>query len=177
MSAPAPTAPGEILEGWIARYGDELLRYLGRFVGPDDAEDLLQQVWITAHRRPPDAGEDSNPRAWLYRVATRAALDHLSRRTRRGRLLDAGRHHLRPEAAPAEDPAVASERRLRVREAVARLPRKQRDAVWLRWVDGLSYESVAERLDCSPESARANVYHGLKRLRAELAELLSEEES
>lgn len=176
MSASAAAAREEPLAAWVGRYGGELRAHLRRFVGTDDAEDLLQEVWITAHRRPPDAGEGSNVRAWLYRVATRAALDHLSRRDRRRSLLDAGVDRPGGEPHPSPDPAVAEETRRRVREAVARLPRKQREAVWLRWIEGLSYEAVAERLACSPEGARANVYQGLKRLRGDLAELLNEED-
>ncbi|MBW3533771.1 MAG: RNA polymerase sigma factor [Gemmatimonadetes bacterium] len=176
MSASAAAAREEPLAAWMGRYGGELRAHLRRFVGPDDAEDLLQEVWLTAHRRPPDAGEGSNVRAWLYRVATRAALDHVSRRDRRRRLLDSGADRLVDEPPTSADPAAAEETRRRVREAIARLPRKQREAVWLRWIDGLSYEEVAERLACSPESARANVYQALKRLRSDLAELLNEED-
>ena len=175
-TAAAP-ARERALEGWIASHHAELLRHLGRMVGPDDAQDLLQEVWLTAHRRPPGTGPDSNVRAWLYRVATRAALDHLSRRRRRGRLLAEGAHRLEPELPSAPDAAPADEVRRRVRAAIARLPRKQREAVWLRWVDGLDYAAVAERLGTSPDGARANVYQGLKRLRRDLAELLSEEDA
>ena len=178
MTATAAAAVGErALEDWIARHHAELLRHLGRMVGPDDAQDLLQEVWLVAHRRPPEGGPGSNVRAWLYRVATRAALDHLSRRRRRGRLLEEGAHRLEPEPPPAPDATAADEVRRRVRAAIARLPRKQREAVWLRWVDGLDYAAVAERLDTSPDGARANVYQGLKRLRRDLAELLTEEDA
>lgn len=52
---------------------------------------------------------------------------------------------------------------------------QQRDAVWLRWMEGAGYARVAEALDCSRESARANVYQGLKKLREELFDLWEEE--
>lgn len=165
------------LSAWVAAYGPELRAHLRRFVAPDDAEDLLQQVWMRAHARPPDGGPASNPRAWLYRVATNAALDRLSRDRRRKTLLEAKADQALPEppSAPDAGAEVTDGVRARVRAAVARLPRKQREAVWLRWADGLEYEVIAERLGCSRESARANVYQGMKRLREQLAELLSEE--
>ena len=50
-------------------------------------------------------------------------------------------------------------------EAIASLPSKQRTAVVLRHVQGLDYSTVAEILNCSPDSARANVYQALRRLR------------
>lgn len=163
------------LPEWIERYGAELRRHLtGMLGGVDDAEDVLQAVWITAHRRPPETGPGSNVRAWLYRVATNAALDRMARDRRRRAALAGRSVELVPDEPPAPDAAVMTldERtRARIREHCARLPRKQRDAVWLRWVEGLDYAIIAERLQCSEESARANVYNGLKRLRKELFDL------
>jgi DNA-directed RNA polymerase specialized sigma24 family protein len=65
--------------------------------------------------------------------------------------------------------------RARVRTHVARLPRKQREAVWLRWVEGQAYPVIAAKLGSSEESARANVYQGMKRLRTELFDLWEKE--
>jgi RNA polymerase sigma-70 factor (ECF subfamily) len=48
-----------------------------------DADDLLQEVWVRAMRKPPDPGPGSNVRAWLYRVATNVALDRLATDSRR----------------------------------------------------------------------------------------------
>jgi DNA-directed RNA polymerase specialized sigma24 family protein len=70
LRAPLPSR----LEEWIARHGAELCRHVGRMLGDaDEAEDVLQQVWLAAAERPPQDGPASNPRAWLYRVATNAA--------------------------------------------------------------------------------------------------------
>lgn len=173
-SRPQGTALDPLSE-WVERYGAELQRHLTGMLGTaDDAEDVLQAVWITAHRRPPDTGPGSNVRAWLYRVATNAALDRMARDRRRRAALAGRRLELVPDEPPAPDAAAMTldERtRARIREHIARLPRKQREAVWLRWVEGLDYTAIGERLDCSEESARANVYNGLKRLRKELFDL------
>ncbi|MFQ5890588.1 MAG: RNA polymerase sigma factor [Gemmatimonadota bacterium] len=166
------------LEGWIERHGSELRRHLTRMLGAEaDAEDVLQELWITAYRRPPDTGPGSNVRAWLYRVATNAALDRLAKDHRRCALLDGKGFRLAPDRrAPDEGLGVLSEQaRRRVREHVASLPRKQREAVWLRWVEGRDYETIAREIDSSVESARANVFQGMKRLRAELFELWQRE--
>lgn len=69
------------------------------------------------------------------------------------------------------DPSI----RRRVREAVKALPRKQRDAVWLRWIEGEAYAVVAGHLECTEAAARANVYQGMKRLRERLGDLRQEE--
>lgn len=163
------------VDEWAARYGDELERHLTRMLrSADEARDIVQELWVTAMRMPPDWGEGSNIRAWLYQVATRRALDVLSARRRHAGLLEARSGELEPSRPPRPDAAfrrLSAEGAERVRARVAALPCKQRDAVWLRWIDGVDYETIARRLDCSQDAARANVYQGLKRLRRELAGL------
>lgn len=161
----------------VKRHGVELHRHLSGMVG-DEAEDVLQEVWLAAYTRPPDLGEGSNLRAWLYRVATNAALSRLARDRRRRAALNGGRTRLVPDADEAPGGGLemlGPEARSRVRERFARLPRKQREAVWLRWVVGTGYQEIARALECSEESARANVYNGMKRLRGELFDLWNKE--
>jgi len=146
-----------------------------RIVGESDvAADLLQHVWLKALQHLGEGHEQVNVRAWLYRVGTNAAFDWLAYRKRwRGRLeawgADPERRICDPPPAPLSDRT-----RAQVREALAELPSKQREAVWFRWVEGLGYSGIAEKLRCSPASARANVYQGLKRLRRSLADLVEE---
>lgn len=168
------------IDDWAARYGDEIERHVTRMLGSiDEARDIVQELWVTALRVPPDWGDGSNIRAWLYRVATRRALDVLSARRRHDGLLEARSRELEPDRLPRPDAifhGLSEEGADLVRTRVAELPSKQRDAVWLRWIEGVDYETIAERLDCSQDAARANVYQGLKRLRRELAGLWKEEE-
>lgn len=169
---------GATVAGWVSEYGDELERHLvGMLRRPEEARDVLQEVWVTALRSPPDDGPGSNVRAWLYRVATNGALDRLATDRRRRGLLEKRAPELEPDGEERPDEllrGLGPDARGRVREHVSRLPRKQRDAVWLRWIDGLEYEAIAERLECSPEAARANVYQGLKKLRSSLFDLWRE---
>jgi hypothetical protein len=91
------------LAGWVEAHEEELERHLLRMsLRAEDARDVLQEVWVTALRSPPDDGPDSNTRAWLYRVATRRALDVLARDRRHRELLAerSGRVTPEPEASP-----------------------------------------------------------------------------
>jgi len=172
-----PTAAAATrVETWIEAYEPEIRRHLLRMTGDgDDTADLLQHVWLAAVRNPLPGGPDTNTRAWLYRVATHAALDLMSgRRRRRSALVRRGPAEDEPEPADAGLSGLDDRGRRRVREAVARLPEKQREAVWLRWAEELEYPEIARRLDSSRQSARANVYQGMKKLRSELADLWSE---
>lgn len=175
VAAARDGGPTEIpLATWMEEHGEELRRHLRRMLErPDDAEDVLQEVWLTAHRSPPDDGLGSNVRAWLYRVATHAALDRMARERRRACLLAGRREELAPEPVPppGTDEGLGDAAREEVRRRVADLPRKQREAVWMRWLEGEDYGEIARRLECSEAAARANVYQGLKRLRTELRDL------
>lgn len=169
---------GTPLAGWMEAHGDELRRHLERMLdGAEDAEDVLQEVWLTAYRNPPDRGPGSNVRAWLYRVATHAALDRLARERRRAGLLTRWRGALASEPVPSPDAGegMGEAAREEVRRRVAALPRRQREAVWLRWIEGRDYGEVARSLECTEEAARANVYQGVKRLRVELRDLWEKE--
>jgi len=141
---------------------------------PDDADDLLQVVWLKAVEGPLQGGADRNVRAWLFRVATHAALDRLGAEKRRAHLL-AGHEGHEGTNATAPSPGLDAAARRRIRDACARLPRKQRDAVWHRWIEQEDYQSVARKLGTNVQTVRANVYHGLKRLRHELKDVWSEE--
>jgi len=173
------TGPRVPVDLWSADYGPELERHVARLLGnQDEARDVVQELWIAAIRAEPDSGEGSNIRAWLYQVATRRALDLISARKRHAGLLDARSAELAPDRLPAPDSglgALSKEAVDRIRRSVGALPCKQRDAVWLRWIEGKDYDTIAKRLGSTPETARANVYQGMKKLRRELADVWNAE--
>ena len=167
------------MNDWSERYGGELQRHVAAMLGDaEEARDVVQELWVTALRARPEAGDAVNIRAWLYRVATRRALDRISMRRRRSELLAARSGEVEPGALPVADAALdrlSEVAAARVRKGVAELPRRQRDAVWLRWIEELDYATIARRMGSSPEAARANVYQGMKKLRRDLAEVWREE--
>ena len=167
----APTRP-EFTE-LVARFGRELYVFLWRMLSNEqDAEDCLQEAFLRAYRAYPRLQGEVNFRAWLYRIAGNTARTQLKRRLRRdGREIElpdeegAAPHR----SGPADDGLEQRERLAAVRMAVRELPFKQQQSLILRKYQGLSYAEIGAALDCSPESARANVYQALRRLRSELA--------
>jgi RNA polymerase sigma factor (sigma-70 family) len=130
----------------------------------DEAEDVAQEVFLSFGRSSVPAGE---ARRWLSVAAAHTALN----------LLRSGRRRASREetAAAADDPVVSDvaeavvtlEERSRVREALARLPRKQSVALVLRH-SGLSYADVAAALDMSPGSVGTTVRRAESALRKEM---------
>ena len=141
--------------------------FLRGMVGPHDAEDCLQETFLSALRAYPRA-EPDNLRAWILTIARRKAIDHhrSSSRTRPvadpGELIDR-----RGGGGEAADEALGmSPRHSEIWAAVAELPPGQRAAVVLRFAVDLRYREVGEALGSSEEAARRSVHEGLKKLRA-----------
>src|ERR687894_90539 len=110
--------------------------------GDADGEDVLQDALLRALRAYPRPRHADHLRAWLYRVTTTTALDHL--RARRRELLTE-----EPPAAVAEpehyDDAFES--------LIGGLPEGAQAALRLRFVDDLDYDAIAHRLGCSSVAA------------------------
>ncbi|MFI0412353.1 sigma-70 family RNA polymerase sigma factor [Actinomadura sp. 3N508] len=129
----------------------------------DEAEDVAQEVFLAFARSAVPAGEAGG---WLSVAAAHTALNHLRsgrRRTSREEAADDG-GTVSPDVA---DTVVTLDERRRVREALARLPRRQAVALVLRH-SGLSYAEVAAALDLSPGSVGTTVRRAESALREEL---------
>jgi RNA polymerase sigma-70 factor (ECF subfamily) len=156
------------LELLLARHGLELARHLRRIVRDDAAaEDLLQDTFLRAHKALGRLEGGANTRAWLYRIATNVALNHVRDRSRERRALDA---HAREAATHTTGGGHEPDgnRRQDLWLKVASLPERQRVALTLRVAHELDYADIASRMGISAEAARANVYQATKKLRLEI---------
>ena len=147
----------------LEEHRESLARFLAATVGPQEADDCLQETLIAALRAYPRLRAGSNVRAWLFTIARNKALDEHRARVRR-------------PVPVAEAPergggsvALAEEHEEELWSAVRGLPAKQRAAVVLRFVNDFSHREVAAVLDCSEEAARRSLHEGLARLRREIA--------
>jgi RNA polymerase sigma factor (sigma-70 family) len=147
-------------ETLIDAHATELHRFLVGCVGPTEAEDCLQETFMSALRAYPRLRHGDNLRAWLYTIARRKATDAIRRSARRP---TRGLDGIDPAETPAPEPAD-DEIWLTVRS----LPTKQREAVVHRFVLDLAYADIAARMGTSEEAARQNVRAGLRRLRLEV---------
>ncbi len=157
------------------QWSGRVLRFLERMIPePAVAEELLQETFLRVHR----ARERWEPSArfstWLFTIATNLALNELRRPFRR-RVHESAEaeHQSAPRELASEAPAVddvAHARRLGddVERALESLPERQRAALWLTAVEGLSYAEVGASLGASPQSVKGLVHRG----RSTLAEQL-----
>ena len=153
----------------LAMHGLELARHLRRIVRDDElAQDLLQDTLLRAHRALTRLGPGANERAWLYRIATNAALNHLRAQVRERRALERAAREADPSDLGDGHPDTAAERREDLWRRVAELPQRQRVALTLRVADELEYDEIARRMGCTAAAARANVYQATRKLRMEV---------
>ena len=137
------------------RYRQRLFAYVRQMLskGPrQDAEDVMQDVFVRAYGALRADDREINLRAWLYRVAHNRCIDHLRRPT--------------PPAAeifemsrkPLHDPIEEAQRRedlARLVEDVSRLPEQQRSALLMREIDGMSYADLASALDVTVPAVKS----------------------
>jgi RNA polymerase sigma-70 factor (ECF subfamily) len=117
-------------------------RLMVRIVGPDDAPDLTQQIFLQVFRKIGQYSGRGRFDRWLYRLAVNEAFQHL-RRKRRTR-------HRALVYEPVDDSARGDERTERkdlMEQALARLDPELRSICLLREIEGLSYREIAETLD------------------------------
>jgi RNA polymerase sigma-70 factor, ECF subfamily len=148
-------------EGFFSRHYGPTVRAISLAIGDSGrAEDLTQEAFARAYRRWSTVSKLERPVAWVYVVALNAE------RKRWRREVD------RPEAeAPGVDsPDLAGGvlTKIVVRDALDRLPPRQRAAVVLRYLADLTVTDIAEVMACAEGTVKATLHHALRNLRVEL---------
>jgi RNA polymerase sigma factor (sigma-70 family) len=164
LSAPRRGAVRADLEQVFRTAYPRVVAVAARVLGSrDEAEDVAQDVFLTFGRSSVPAGEALR---WLSVAAAHTALNHLRSDRRRASREEAARHR-DPVSPDVADAVVTLDERRRVREALARLPRRQAVVLVLRH-SGLSYAEVAAAVDLSPGSVGTIVRRAESALRKEL---------
>jgi RNA polymerase sigma-70 factor, ECF subfamily len=146
-------------EALYARYGRVVHGVLlGRLAAPD-ADDVMQEVFITAYRKLRDLRDGAAFAGWITRIARNRAEDF-----RRGaaEFLELDRDHGTP--ASQDDAAEAAQ----ALGAIRALPEAYRETLILRLVEGMSGAEIAERTGLTAASVRVNIHRGMQLLREAL---------
>ncbi len=135
---------------------------------PRDAEDVTQDVFVTAWRRMATVRDGAAIRAWLYRTTTNRCLNAVRSRSLAPPLepWEAGGRLASPDSASPERQAQTEQCLAALRAAVRRLPPNQRACWVLREVEELSYAEIAKIIGATPHAVRGRI----SRARAKLAE-------
>lgn len=141
-----------------------VLRFATALTGdPDLAKDLVQEVLIRVSERWPEIG---CPEAYVRKMVVN---EYLSWRRRSWRLIPWGAASYGPGGA-SPDPADGYVERQALLAEMAKLSRRQRTALVLRYYEGFSNTEISEVMGCKPSTVRGLVFRALAALRVELAE-------
>ncbi len=151
------------LEDAYAAYGPSLLAYLRRYVGADEAEDVLQRTFLDAWRHSARYQPTQRFSTWLFTIAHRRAVDTLRSRRHRIVSVEAARDLVGEDGRDTVDRfAEAAE----VRAALGRLPEHERRVLELTYYAGLTQREVARHLDVPIGTVKARASRGTRRLGA-----------
>jgi len=138
---------------------------------PTDAEDLLQEIFLSAHRKLDGFRGESALGTWLYRLATNHCLDYLrSRAARTDQLTDVLDDEPGLYLAGSRGLAEQTVMKMDLERAMARLPEGCRAAFVLHDVQGLEHREVADVLGIAEGTSKSQVHKARLRLRAILSE-------
>ena len=162
----------EAFDRLVERYQRDIYHLCFRYVNNHaDAADLSQEAFLKAYKAIGNFRGDSAFSTWLYRIAVNTCLNFRSaRRVMHEELSET----LADPSAPVVDRMQQGEQARQVREAVARLPEKQRATLILKIYHVLTHEEVAGILGSTVGTVKANLFHALGNLRKLMAEPVSE---
>ena len=154
----------------VERYQNLVYTLALRLVkGPEDAQDVAQEAFLSAWRALPKFRMDAKFSTWLYRLTVNAATDLLRRRREEVSLDDETRPVTVPDDAPTpQERAEQGERRELINKCIAQLTENHRRILVLREVHGLDYQEIGEVLELSPGTVRSRLARARRELREKL---------
>jgi RNA polymerase sigma-70 factor (ECF subfamily) len=169
----------------VIKYQQRIANLVSRFIrDPDEVLDVTQEAFIKAYRALPNFRGDSQFYTWLYRVAINTAKNHLatlSRRPPQGDIeaeiaeqMDMGTR-LKEQETP-ERLAEEADLKAVILESIDKLPEELKTALTLREIDGLSYDEIAEAMDCPIGTVRSRIFRAREAVDKAIKPLMGHDE-
>lgn len=165
----------------VLKYQHRIIKLVARFVrNSDEVQDVTQEAFIKAYRALKNFRGDSAFYTWLYRIAINTAKNYLVSAGRRATesAVDAqeaeqydGGDWLREYATPEKE-LLAAEIKQVIYKTINELPSDLKEAITLREMEGLSYEEIAEVMDCPIGTVRSRIFRAREAVDTQLRPLL-----
>ena len=164
----------------VIRYQNKVAGLLTRYISPNDIPDVVQESFIKAYRSIDSFRGDSAFYTWLYRIAVNTAKNYLTAQGRRppnedilaedAESYDVGKN-LRDVDTP-ENEMLSNELKKIVFDTIKCLQEDLRTAITLRELEGLSYEEIAEIMDCPVGTVRSRIFRAREIIESKVKPLL-----
>ncbi len=155
----------------VKQYSEPLYWHVRAMVGShEDADDLMQEIFIKAWKALPSFRGDSEPFTWLWRIATNETISHL-RKARVRAALSFSRLDAEAERISDPDPYFDGDAALRsLRMALMKLHDKQRTVFAMRYYEELRYEQISEITGTSVGALKASYHIAYEKVKSFLNE-------
>lgn len=169
----------------IMKYQQRIIHVITGFVhDPVEALDVAQEAFIKAYRALPGFRGDSAFYTWLYRIAINTSKNYLTAASRRPPVtdvdaMDATIYYDAPELKEFETPEnslMSDELEKAIDKAIQELPEDTATAIKLREFEGLSYEEIAEVMDCPIGTVRSRIFRAREAIDKQVKSVMGEEE-
>lgn len=151
----------------VLKYQHKIVSLVMRYVrDPDMALDITQEAFLKAYRALPRFRGDAAFYTWMYRIAVNTAKNYLAAQRRRPMdveldMQDPDQYDLHAKLKDTDTPeamTLSDELQTTVEKAIAALPDDLRTAIVLRELDGMSYEEIAETMECPVGTVRSRIF-------------------
>ncbi len=151
----------------VLKYQHKIVNLVMRYVrDPELALDISQEAFIKAYRALPRFRGDSAFYTWMYRIAVNTAKNHLAAQRRRPMdveldMQDPEQYDLHAKLKETDTPegvVLSNELKETVERAIAALPEDLRTAIILRELEGMSYEEIAQTMECPVGTVRSRIF-------------------
>lgn len=165
----------------VIKYQHKIVHLVNRYVkDPSEAQDVAQDTFIKAYKALGDFRGDSAFYTWLYRIAINTAKNYLLSRSRRHSdyevdMQDAEQVENAPQLKDIDTPEhqLVNDQIIQViKSAIEKLPEEMRVAITLREFEGMSYEEIAEAMDCPIGTVRSRIFRAREAIDEKLNPLL-----
>ena len=136
----------------VLKYQHKIVNLVMRYVrDPEQALDITQEAFIKAYRALPRFRGDSAFYTWLYRIAVNTAKNHLAAQRRRPMDIEL-------DLQDPEQYDLHAQLKETVERAIQALPEDLRTAIILRELDGMSYDEIAQTMECPVGTVRSRIF-------------------
>ena len=151
----------------VGKYSERLYWHIRKIViGHEDAEDVLQEVFIRIFRHIDQFREESSLSTWIYRIATNESLRLLNSRKEEGVVsAEDVQEELMSKLKASDYIDYENELAVKFQEAILSLPEKQRLVFNLRYYDELEYDEIARVLDSKVDTLKVNYHYAKEKIK------------
>lgn len=153
----------------VQAYQERLYWHIRRMViSHDDADDVLQDVFVKVWKNIAKFRRDANLYTWMYRIATNECITFLNRK-RKHAMVPMDEVETQLAGTLESDPLYSGDQiQLKLQKAILKIPEKQRIVFNMKYFDELKYEDMSAILDTSVGALKASYHHAVKKIEAEL---------